>query len=91
VLGAGETVVSRPGEPHTVGPAGETAVEMVVEFRPALGFEAFVERTYASAADNSRARKRPYRRSTCETLRVPVAERLDEGSAAGLGLEQARG
>ena len=45
VLSAGETVVSQPGEPHTVGPAGETAVEMVVEFRPALGFEAFVERT----------------------------------------------
>jgi hypothetical protein len=47
VLGAGESVVSQPGEPHTVGPAGETAVEMVVEFRPALGFEAFVERTFA--------------------------------------------
>ena len=47
VLGVGETVVSLPGEPHTVGPAGDTAVEMVVEFRPALGFEAFVERTFA--------------------------------------------
>ena len=47
VLGAGETVVSRPGQPHTVGPASETAVEMVVEFRPALGFEVFVERTFA--------------------------------------------
>ena len=47
VLGTGETVVSPPGEPHTVGPAGDTAVEMLVEFRPALGFEAFVERTFA--------------------------------------------
>jgi mannose-6-phosphate isomerase-like protein (cupin superfamily) len=47
VLGAGETIVSRPGVPHTVGPAGEAAVEMVVEFRPALGFEAFIERTFA--------------------------------------------
>jgi mannose-6-phosphate isomerase-like protein (cupin superfamily) len=47
VLGAGETVVSPPGEPQAVGPAGDTAVEMVVEFRPALGFEAFVERTFA--------------------------------------------
>ena len=47
VLTAGETVVSQPGQPHTVGPADETAVEMVVEFRPALGFEAFVERTFA--------------------------------------------
>jgi mannose-6-phosphate isomerase-like protein (cupin superfamily) len=47
VLNAGETVVSPPGELHTVGPAGESEVEMVVEFRPALGFEAFVERTFA--------------------------------------------
>lgn len=47
VLSAGETVVSRPGELHTVGPVGETAVEMVVECRPALGFEAFIERTFA--------------------------------------------
>jgi quercetin dioxygenase-like cupin family protein len=47
VLSAGETVVSRPGEVHTVGPAGDTAVDMVVEIRPALGFEEFVERTYA--------------------------------------------
>ena len=47
VLGAGETVVSRPGELHTVGPAGETAVDMVVEIRPALGFEEFVERMFA--------------------------------------------
>ena len=47
VLSAGETVVSRPGELHTVGPAGETAVEMVVEIRPALGFEKFVERMFA--------------------------------------------
>ena len=37
VLGAGETVVSRPGEPHTVGPAGETAVEMLVEFHRLWG------------------------------------------------------
>ena len=47
VLSAGETVASRPGELHTVGPAGETAVEMVVEIRPALGFEEFVERMFA--------------------------------------------
>ena len=47
VLGAGETVVSPPGALHTVGPAGASEVEMVVEFRPALGFEAFVERTFA--------------------------------------------
>jgi mannose-6-phosphate isomerase-like protein (cupin superfamily) len=47
ILGPGEMVVSRPGEPHTIGPAGGPPVEMVVEFRPALAFEAFVERTFA--------------------------------------------
>lgn len=47
VLGPGETISTPPGEPHTVGPAGEDAVEMIVEFRPALGFEGFVERTFA--------------------------------------------
>src|SRR6476659_5069387 len=47
LLGPGERVATPPGEPHTVGPAGEDAVEMIVEFRPALGFEGFVERTFA--------------------------------------------
>ena len=44
VLGPGGTISTPPPEPHTVGPAGEDAVEMIVEFRPALGFECFVER-----------------------------------------------
>src|SRR4051794_31148208 len=47
VLGPGETVSTPPGEAHTVGPAGEDAVEMIVEFRPPLGFEGFVERMFA--------------------------------------------
>jgi mannose-6-phosphate isomerase-like protein (cupin superfamily) len=47
VLGPGGTISTPPGEPHTVGPAGEDAVEMIVEFRPSLGFERFVERTFA--------------------------------------------
>jgi mannose-6-phosphate isomerase-like protein (cupin superfamily) len=47
VLGPGEFISTPPGEAHTVGPAGENAVEMIVEFRPALGFEDFVERTFA--------------------------------------------
>jgi hypothetical protein len=67
VLGAGETVVSRPGEPHTVGPAGESAVEMVVEFRPALGFETFVERTFAldrAGHLNAKGRGNPLRLAT---------------------------
>jgi mannose-6-phosphate isomerase-like protein (cupin superfamily) len=67
VLSAGETVVSRPGELHTVGPAGETAVEMVVEFRPALGFEAFIERTFAldrAGRLNAKGRGNPLRVAT---------------------------
>ena len=47
VLGPGGTISTPPGEPHTVGPAGEDAVEMIVEFRPSLGFERFAERTFA--------------------------------------------
>ena len=47
VLGPGESISTPPGEAHTVGPAGQDAVEMIVEFRPPLGFEAFVERTFA--------------------------------------------
>jgi hypothetical protein len=38
VLGPGETISTPPGEAHTVGPAGGNAVEMIVEFRPPLGF-----------------------------------------------------
>ena len=47
VLGPGGTISTAPGEPHTVGPAGQDAVEMIVEFRPALDFERFVERMFA--------------------------------------------
>jgi mannose-6-phosphate isomerase-like protein (cupin superfamily) len=47
VLGPGGTISTPPGEPHTVGPARGGAVEMIVEFRPSLGFERFVERTFA--------------------------------------------
>ena len=47
VLGPGGTISTAPGEPHTIGPAGQDAVEMIVEFRPALGFERFAERMFA--------------------------------------------
>ena len=47
VLGPGESIATPAGEAHTVGPAGEDAVEMIVEFRPPLGFKDFVERTFA--------------------------------------------
>ena len=47
VLGPGGTISTPPGEPHTVGPADKDAVGMIVEFRPSLGFERFVERMFA--------------------------------------------
>src|SRR6476469_10041581 len=36
VLGPGGRIATPPGVAHTVGPAGEEPVEMIVEFRPAL-------------------------------------------------------
>ena len=47
VLSSGETVVSSPGQPHAVGPAGDEDVEMVAELRPALTYEQFIERSFA--------------------------------------------
>src|SRR5438105_9017238 len=47
VLSSGETVVSSPGQPHTVGPAGDEDVELVAEPRPALSYEQFIERSFA--------------------------------------------
>jgi hypothetical protein len=47
VLSPGDTVVSPPGESHTVGPAGDDDVEMVAELRPALTYEQFMERSFA--------------------------------------------
>src|SRR3954470_17375136 len=67
LLGPGETVATPPGEPHTVGPAGQDAVEMIVEFRPALGFENFIERTFAldrAGHLNAKGRGNPLRVAT---------------------------
>jgi mannose-6-phosphate isomerase-like protein (cupin superfamily) len=82
VLGPGDTVSSPPGEPHTVGPAGDAAVEMIVEFRPALGFEEFIERTFAldrAGYLNAMGRGNPLRLATARpheaeffVPRVPV-------------------
>ena len=69
VLSAGETIVSPPGELHTVGPAGASEVEMQVEFRPALGFEAFVERTFAldrAGRLNAKGQGNPLRLATAK-------------------------
>ena len=67
VLSPGETISTPPGEPHTVGPAGEDAVEMIVEFRPSLGFERFAERTFAldrAGHLNAKGRGSPLRLAT---------------------------
>jgi mannose-6-phosphate isomerase-like protein (cupin superfamily) len=67
VLGPGGTISTPPGEPHTVGPAGDEAVEMIVEFRPALGFERFAERTFAldrAGHLNAKGRGSPLRLAT---------------------------
>ena len=67
MLGPGGTISTPPGEPHTVGPAGEDAVEMIVEFRPSLGFERFVERTFAldrAGHLNAKGRGNPLRLAT---------------------------
>jgi mannose-6-phosphate isomerase-like protein (cupin superfamily) len=67
VLGPGETIFTPPGEPHTVGPAGKDAAEMIVEFRPSLGFERFVERTFAldrAGHLSARGRGNPLRLAT---------------------------
>jgi mannose-6-phosphate isomerase-like protein (cupin superfamily) len=47
VLSPGESVVSPPGEAHTVGPAGIEDVEIIAELRPALSYERFIERSFA--------------------------------------------
>jgi len=47
ILSEGDTVVSPPGEPHTVGPAGDEDVELLAELRPALSYEQFIERSFA--------------------------------------------
>lgn len=67
VLSPGDTVVSPPGEPHTVGPAGEEDVEMVAELRPALNYERFIERTFAldkAGYINAKGRGNPLRLAT---------------------------
>src|SRR3954454_16481428 len=67
VLTAGDTVVSPPGESHTVGPAGNEDVEMVAELRPALTYEQFVERSFAldrAGHVNAKGRGNPLRMAT---------------------------
>ena len=83
VLGPGERIASPPGVPHSVGPAGAEPVEMIVEFRPALDFERFIERTFAldrAGYLNAKGRGNPLRVATARpheaeffVPRVPIA------------------
>jgi mannose-6-phosphate isomerase-like protein (cupin superfamily) len=69
VLSAGDTVVSPPGESHTVGPAGNDEVEMVAELRPALSYEQFIERSFAldrAGHVNAKGRGNPLRMATAK-------------------------
>ena len=69
VLSPGDTVVSPPGEPHTVGPAGNEDVEMIAELRPALSYEQFIERTFAldrAGHVNDKGRGNPLRMATAK-------------------------
>lgn len=67
VLSPEETVVSPAGEPHTVGPAGDEDVEMVAELSPPLGYEGFIERSFAldrAGHINAKGRGNPLRMAT---------------------------
>ena len=69
VLSPGDTVVSPPGESHTVGPAGNDDVEMVAELRPALNYEEFIERSFAldrAGHVNAKGRGNPLRMATAK-------------------------
>jgi mannose-6-phosphate isomerase-like protein (cupin superfamily) len=69
VLAPGDTVVSPPGESHTVGPAGDEDVEMIAELRPALTYERFVERSFAldrAGYVNAKGRGNPLRMATAK-------------------------
>ena len=69
VLLPGETVLSPPGEAHTVGPAGNEDVQMVAELRPALAYEQFVERSFAldrAGHVNAKGRGNPLRMATAK-------------------------
>jgi mannose-6-phosphate isomerase-like protein (cupin superfamily) len=59
VLSPGDTVVSPPGESHTVGPAGTEDVEMVAELRPVLAYEQLIETQLRLGPGRPRERQRP--------------------------------
>ena len=53
--GPGESVVAPPGTPHVAWNPGPGLARVRAEFRPALGWEAFVEQLFALAARGDHA------------------------------------
>jgi mannose-6-phosphate isomerase-like protein (cupin superfamily) len=69
VLEPGDVVVSPAGEAHTVGPAGDEEVEVLAELSPALGYERFMERSFAldrAGYVNKKGRGNPLRLATAK-------------------------
>jgi quercetin dioxygenase-like cupin family protein len=69
VLEPGDVVVSPPGEAHTVGPARDEEVEMLAELNPGLGYEWFMERSFAldrAGYVDKRGRGNPLRLATAK-------------------------
>lgn len=67
VLSPGETVITPPGEAHTIAPAGDDDVEMLAELRPALAYERFIERSFEldrAGYVNAKGRSNPVRMAT---------------------------
>lgn len=68
--GAGEALVADPGVPHQAWNAGAEPVHVRIQMRPALRWEAFVERLFALARDAHRdGREAPDPLLTLELLR----------------------
>jgi hypothetical protein len=69
VLGPGDVVVIPAGEAHTVGPATDQDVEMLAELSPPLGYEEFMERSFAldrAGYVNKKGRGNPLRLATAK-------------------------
>jgi mannose-6-phosphate isomerase-like protein (cupin superfamily) len=63
-LQAGQVVVTRPGEPHTIEPADGRDAEVYAELRPALRYGEFIESSFAldrAGHVNAKGRANPLR------------------------------
>jgi quercetin dioxygenase-like cupin family protein len=67
ILSPGQTVITPPGEAHTIAPAGDGDVEVLAELRPALEYERFIERVFAldrAGRVSAKGRANPIRMAT---------------------------